>query len=219
MADLLTQSFTGLSALPGGWTTDHATGGAHTVGSNVLDVTCTATAGSRGRVLSPTVATWADGDTLTARVTVSTSFVSDIVLRQDLSTTVFNLVIYRAGANWQGGVYRQSTGIGAIIGGTTGRDADANQWVRFRRVSATSCALEAAPDAAGVPGTWLLIATAVGADAWPQTWNTSQLEIMTNDTGGGTTAGNTTVPRVGDGSGGGGGGSVAAVIRRRRSLI
>lgn len=200
MADLLTQGFPG-SALPTGWTTDHATGGSSSVSGGQLTVSNTTTVGSRGRVRSPSLATWVNGDTLTVKTSSAASFVSIIVLRMDTSTSAIQPSLVASGSNWIVQVFRDSTGYGAPTGTITPRDRAAYPWLRFRRVTSTSVIGEAADDVSGSPGSWVGIGTIdSGVDPVTFNWATTQLEILTTDPGGGGSAGATVIATVGSGA-------------------
>jgi hypothetical protein len=201
MADLISEDFNATTA-PAGWTDTLTSGGTIDDSSTAsCTMACTSTSGSRSRRRSPLVNMSADGDTISTRISSATSFASMIVLRQDTGSASFCPAILAVGANWTAQRFRDATGYGAIAGSTTNRDIATHQWLRFRRVSTTQVACEAAPDSGGSPGTWVLIGTAdAGADALTLNMATTQLELITGATD--TFAGSTVIEQVGDGSGG-----------------
>lgn len=211
MADLIVETFNG-TTLPSGWSEDTATGATtdHT-STSTSSLIATSTAGSKARMRSPSVA-MAVGDTITAKITAVAPFVSMLVLRMDTGSAAFMACILANGSNWAAQRYRDATGYGSIAGTNTNRDWAAYPWVRFRCVSATEIAMEAAPDAAGLPGTWVMIGVAdASADALTMSLSTTQLELLAHDVYGGF-GGTMTIDQAGDGSGGGGGGGTAALL-------
>lgn len=90
------------------------------------------------------------------------------------------------GTNWQAQRFRDATGYGALAGGSTGRATASYPWLRFRRASSTTFALEAAPDSSGSPGTWVSIGTAdASADSLALNMAATQLDLMALDYDGG----------------------------------
>jgi hypothetical protein len=200
MADLISETFNATTA-PVGWT-DTLTAGGTIDDTSTASTTmaCTSATGSRSRRRSPVVAMSADGDTITTRISSAASFATMVVLRQDTGSTAFCPAILAVGSNWTAQRFRDATGYGAIAGSVTTRDIATHQWLRFRRISTTQIACEAAPDAAGSPGTWVLIGTTdATADALTLNMATTQLELITGATD--TFAGSTVIEQVGDGSG------------------
>jgi hypothetical protein len=199
MADLIFETFNG-TTLPSGWAEFTDTGGTTDHSStSTSSLTATTTAGSKARLRSPSV-TMAVGDTLTAKLTGIAPFVTMLVLRMDTGSTAFMPCILANGANWAAQRYRDATGYGSIAGSSTNRDTSTHPWVRFRCVSSTEIAMEAAPDSSGLPGTWVIIGTADATnDALTMSLSTTQIELLAHDVYGGF-GGTTTVDQVGTGT-------------------
>lgn len=196
MPDLIFESFNG-TATPAGWTETLTAGGAidHSSTASVTLTNTTAT-GSRALLRSPVVDMASNNDTVTIFVGNSTSFSTLFVLRQDTGSASFCAAILAAGANWTAQRYRDATGYGALAGTTTNRARAAYPWLRFRRVSATQIACEAAPDSSGSPGTWESLGTAdASADSLAVSMATTRLDIMSGATDG--SAGTLTIEQVG----------------------
>jgi hypothetical protein len=199
MADLLEETFNATTA-PAGWSDTLTTGGTiDDTSTSSCTLTCTSTSGSRARRRSPVVNMAANDDTVTVWISTATSFATMVVLRQDTGASSFCAAILAAGSNWTAQRYRDATGYGALAGSVTTRSISGHPWLRFRRVSATQIACEAAPDSSGSPGTWVLIGTAdATADALTISMSTTQLELITGASDG--FAGSTVIETVGDGT-------------------
>ena len=205
---MLNETFPG-SSVPAGWTPTVTGDGTVVVAGGAVTLTVTST--GTARLLSPSDAFTADGQSQPFLVSSSSSFNVILVLRQGTSSTDFCPAFQSAGANWVPSRYRNSSGAGALPSGATSFAKATPQWLRFVRAGAGTFTLESAPDVSGVPGTWTVRATTDGGDSLTVDMAATRLEFIVE--GGG---GDVVIARAGDGSGGGG--SVAAVMRRRRMM-
>jgi len=206
MAEITNTGFPG-SALPAALSSDHRTGASHTVGSGVLTLTATATAGSIAIVRQTTGVAMADGDTVTFQVVSADAFRLALTLRTASGDATFLPAVSNNGSDqYYSAYYRISSGMGGAR--VTGPTIASAPFLRFRRSGATSMIAETA---ATYGGSYTVLDTFLESDGlWTATWTAGQAEMGT--VGG---AGAVVLTALGDGTDPGGGASICALRRRR----
>jgi len=202
MPDLIQELFTASTA-PAGSTVD-VTGDGTVVFSGGV-VTLSAGVAGTARLRLATANMSADDDTVRVKVDSTSSFNAAVILRQATGSGDFQAAFDVNPSNWVPARWRDSTGASPLTSSTLFTKTSP-QWLQFRRVSATSLALESAPDVAGVPGTFVLRSTTAGSDSLVFSMSTTTIELFIS------TGGSIVIDRVGSGAGGA---SICALRRRR----